>query len=1440
MRLDHTQSLGSFQLREVVALCSTTLTALLIPCVYYRRTPSEDIDLLTSTALALLGAVINFVAFVALEVWKQSKLDLAARERQRRRRRARLLHSGCIVGAGAGDQEGHASLWPRLPRHGSGSGNGSGNDTRAGRGGADGADGPDAPPGKGAAGAAGQGKVPGSGRSAPESDSDCGGDGGSESDSDSAHSGGGGSSSSSNSDGSASDSDDAGGGGRGAAGRARPHRHACSGVTLTVAAHSLRGYYPSHRLKPNQDMFLVRPEQGLFGVFDGHGRDGDLCARFAAKRLPRALQSHDVAGRGGVADGDTGAGAGAAQAETRADACDAHAETDSHSRFCRAMLGVNECMHASQYFNDQRSGSTAIVLQVGSEANGNGDGGGGGGSGGGGGGGGALGPTPVLHVANVGDSRAVLVFDREPQPQPQPKASSRARGAVGGRPPMVRATQRARGSARRGVAGEGTGEGVVAGGVSLGSSYNSSSVSRRSSRSSRAPRRPAAPAGSAGVLALSRDHTPFLADERRRVRGAGAVVRTMAQVQRVDEDAGAADAGAEALEEKEPKALTLGEDIDYEGDPPRVWAPKPDAHGHRYPGCAFTRSLGDRVAEGLGVCARPECLSRRVRLWPAQAGQAAQAAQPSSTERGNEQVLGQTDRCVILASDGVWEFLTSATVAAIVQQFAESEVEEACAAVVAEAYRQWLMFEERTDDITIVLVRIAASFGAACEKQGEESAAGAAAASATKDSAVRVDAGASKDSAAAQAQAGVSRPRTTLEKLQEPLSARASGPPREAAAAQLKLARHSSLPPRTSDLIGGGPGTFQDPPLRRRRLQSSAAMRSLRRERQGAAAGEGTGAGVGSAAQLAEAGIAKERRSSGGDVVKARRGASTMRLRLEAQRRRLLEGGADSPGGRAGAGGGPGSSMSMAELGVDTNVHRFRGATPPPSPGTPITPSTPITPITPVSPMLRSGRRSVGPRKTPPGQGDRAASVTPPPPSASTVAGAGQVARVGVVVGRGRTSPAIGAGPRARQAASGSRAMQLRLELDRSRFGAAARANTHAHALPPMKRATDAMLRPPAQPLAGQRGGLVALVEPAQGGTSDGAGAGGEQRTLGVSRVPAAPGMGGSASPAGSGLAARDGSLGARLLSPSLAVSTRAGCGVSTFTTSPETPTDADNEQSPTPEQPAQGRAPRSLAIGVGARVPVVAVPKARGTRPSLRCEAAPSAFSRGDARPVDSPGGGGSSDGSGGGGGGGGTRKRSIGVVRLKTAKEEARLARALRGNLLFTHLQPEAHGLSEAQGASSAATALAARRREVFALLEPMAVRAGEVVIRQRAAADYIYVVDRGVFDVFVMSERRLQEADTCAFRKGEGFSPAGAGPPSAAGLTEVMEMVTVQLEHEALLDRQRKQREQQQRAKLQQAQMQRAHMQQAAGKQHQRAQAATSARAISLDLARPSRLT
>ena len=95
------------------------------------------------------------------------------------------------------------------------------------------------------------------------------------------------------------------------------------------------------------------------------------------------------------------------------------------------------------------------------------------------------------------------------------------------------------------------------------------------------------------------------------------------------------------------------------------------------PGCAFTRSIGDSVGESIGVVAEPELLTKQ---------------------------LVASDKFLVIASDGVWEFMTNQMVADMVAGF-ESPL-KACKAVVQEAYKLWLQFDVRTDDITMSLVML--------------------------------------------------------------------------------------------------------------------------------------------------------------------------------------------------------------------------------------------------------------------------------------------------------------------------------------------------------------------------------------------------------------------------------------------------------------------------------------------------------------------------------------------------------------------------------------------------------------------------------------------------------------------------------------------------------------------------------------------------------------
>ncbi|KAF9612751.1 hypothetical protein IFM89_003761 [Coptis chinensis] len=155
---------------------------------------------------------------------------------------------------------------------------------------------------------------------------------------------------------------------------------------------------------------------------------------------------------------------------------------------------------------------------------------------------------------------------------------------------------------------------------------------------------------------LSIDQTPFRADELERVKQCGARVLTLDQIEGL----------------KNPDVQCWGTEESDDGDPPRLWV-----QNGMYPGTAFTRSLGDSVAESIGVVATPEIVVLE---------------------------LNPNNPFFVIASDGVFEFLSSQAVVDMVAKFKDPR--DACAAIVAESYRLWLQYETRTDDITVIVVHI--------------------------------------------------------------------------------------------------------------------------------------------------------------------------------------------------------------------------------------------------------------------------------------------------------------------------------------------------------------------------------------------------------------------------------------------------------------------------------------------------------------------------------------------------------------------------------------------------------------------------------------------------------------------------------------------------------------------------------------------------------------
>mmetsp|Transcript_14652 Transcript_14652/g.37429 ORF Transcript_14652/g.37429 Transcript_14652/m.37429 type:complete len:345 (+) Transcript_14652:216-1250(+) len=132
--------------------------------------------------------------------------------------------------------------------------------------------------------------------------------------------------------------------------------------------------------------------------------------------------------------------------------------------------------------------------------------------------------------------------------------------------------------------------------------------------------------GRVDAVDLSDDHKPSRNDERKRIRANGGRIFP----------------------------------LDPQVDPTlRVWTKSGD-----YPGVAFTRSIGDAVADSLGCFGEPEF---------------------------TELTATNEDGFIVIASDGVWEFMTSQLVVELVAPFADAK--EAARKLCNEAKKRWLSLE---------------------------------------------------------------------------------------------------------------------------------------------------------------------------------------------------------------------------------------------------------------------------------------------------------------------------------------------------------------------------------------------------------------------------------------------------------------------------------------------------------------------------------------------------------------------------------------------------------------------------------------------------------------------------------------------------------------------------------------------------------------------------
>ena len=99
--------------------------------------------------------------------------------------------------------------------------------------------------------------------------------------------------------------------------------------------------------------------------------------------------------------------------------------------------------------------------------------------------------------------------------------------------------------------------------------------------------------------------------------------------------------------------------------------------GAQFPGLAMSRSMGDEFAKSVGVTSEPDILTVR---------------------------LSKDDKFVVIASDGIWEFISNQDAVRIVSPcFDDGDATKASAALVQEAQNRWRMVDNMVDDITAVV-----------------------------------------------------------------------------------------------------------------------------------------------------------------------------------------------------------------------------------------------------------------------------------------------------------------------------------------------------------------------------------------------------------------------------------------------------------------------------------------------------------------------------------------------------------------------------------------------------------------------------------------------------------------------------------------------------------------------------------------------------------------
>ena len=129
---------------------------------------------------------------------------------------------------------------------------------------------------------------------------------------------------------------------------------------------------------------------------------------------------------------------------------------------------------------------------------------------------------------------------------------------------------------------------------------------------------------------------------------------------------------AQRIIENDGRIQPFTEEGEFVG-PERVWIKEEEV-----PGLAMTRSFGDRVAATVGVMSEPEI---------------------------KEFYFDEGDKFMIIASDGIWEFISSQECVDIIKDYYDkNDLKGCCEYLYQESSKRWLKEEEVIDDTTLILV----------------------------------------------------------------------------------------------------------------------------------------------------------------------------------------------------------------------------------------------------------------------------------------------------------------------------------------------------------------------------------------------------------------------------------------------------------------------------------------------------------------------------------------------------------------------------------------------------------------------------------------------------------------------------------------------------------------------------------------------------------------